>query len=126
MFDLDNLKKINDTKGHHAGDEIILAVANICRSAIRKADTACRFGGDEFVVAMPNTDPEHALQFAQRLHDRFNTELRQFSDGGISVTASIGVTSMVPEDRSYEDTLKRADRALYEAKSMGKNRIVSI
>ena len=126
MFDLDNLKKINDTKGHHAGDEIILAVANICRSAIRKADTACRFGGDEFVVAMPNTDPEHALKFARRLHDRFNTELRRFSDGGISVTASIGVTSMVPEDRSYEDTLKRADRALYEAKSMGKNRIVSI
>ncbi|ABR90772.1 diguanylate cyclase [Janthinobacterium sp. Marseille] len=125
IFDLDNLKKINDTKGHHAGDEIIQAVADICRSAIRKADTACRFGGDEFVIALPNTELEQAMQLAERLHDRFRKELSRFSVGDTVVTASIGVTSMVPEDRSYEDTLKRADRALYEAKSMGKDRIVS-
>ncbi|MES2025208.1 MAG: diguanylate cyclase [Pseudomonadota bacterium] len=125
IFDLDNLKKINDTKGHHAGDEIIQAVADICRSAIRKADTACRFGGDEFVIALPNTGLEQAMEFAKRLHDRFRKELSQFSVEGTVVTASIGVTTMAPEDRSYEDTLKRADRALYEAKSMGKDRIVS-
>ncbi len=125
IFDLDNLKKINDTKGHHAGDEIIQAVADICRSAIRKADTACRFGGDEFVIALPNTELEQAMQLAERLHDRFRQELSRFSVGDTVVTASIGVTSMVPEDRSYEDTLKRADRALYEAKSLGKDRIVS-
>lgn len=125
MFDLDNLKKINDTKGHHAGDEIIQAVANICRSAIRKTDAGYRFGGDEFVVALPNTGLEQAMQFVQRLHDRFRKELSRFSVEGTVVTASIGVTTMVPEDRSYEDTLKRADRALYEAKSMGKDRIVS-
>lgn len=125
MFDLDNLKKINDTKGHHAGDEIIQAVANICRSAIRKTDIACRFGGDEFVVALPNTGREQAMEFAKRLRDRFRQELSRFSVEGTIVTASIGVTTMSPEDRSYEDTLKRADRALYEAKSMGKDRIVS-
>lgn len=125
IFDLDNLKKINDTKGHHAGDEIIQAVANICRTALRKTDTACRFGGDEFVVALPNTDREHAMQFAQRLQDRFREELSRFSVEGTRVTASIGVTTIVPEDRSYADTLKRADRALYEAKSQGKDRIVS-
>ncbi|MFC7287215.1 GGDEF domain-containing protein [Herminiimonas glaciei] len=124
IFDLDNLKKINDTKGHLAGDEIIQAVANICRSAIRKADTACRFGGDEFVIAMPNTGLEQAMQLAERLHDRFRQELNRFSVEDTVVTASIGVTTMMPEDRSYEDTLKRADRALYEAKSMGKDRIV--
>lgn len=124
MFDLDNLKKINDTKGHHAGDEIIQAVANICRTTIRKADTACRFGGDEFVVALPNTGHEQAMQFAQRLHERIREELRQFSVEDTSVTASIGVTTMLTTDRSYEDTLKRADRALYDAKSLGKDRIV--
>ncbi|MNR89001.1 Response regulator PleD [compost metagenome] len=124
MFDLDNLKKINDTRGHHAGDEIILAVANICRTALRKADTSCRFGGDEFVVALPNTGPEQAMQFAERLQERFRQELSRFSVEGVVVTASIGVTTIVPEDRSYEDTLKRADRALYEAKSLGKDRIV--
>jgi two-component system cell cycle response regulator len=125
MFDLDNLKKINDTKGHHAGDEIIQAVADICRTELRKTDTACRFGGDEFVVALPNTGLEKAMQFAKRLQDRFRKELSRFSVDGTVVTASIGVTTMVPEDQSYEDTLKRADRALYKAKSMGKNRIVS-
>lgn len=126
LFDLDNLKKVNDTKGHHVGDEMIQVVANICRSALRATDFACRLGGDEFVVALPNTGREQAIQFAKRLHDRFRKELSRFSVEGTIVTASIGVTAMVPEDRSYEDTLQRADRALYEAKSMGKDRVVSV
>ena len=126
LFDLDNLKKVNDTKGHHVGDEMIQVVANICRSALRATDFACRVGGDEFVVALPNTGREQAIQFAKRLHDRFRKELSRFSVEGTIVTASIVVTTMLPEDRSYEDTLQRADRALYEAKSMGKDRIVSV
>lgn len=125
MFDLDNLKKINDTKGHHAGDELIQAVANICRSAIRVTDIACRFGGDEFVIALPNTGRDQAMQLVKRLHDRIRKELKQFSVEDTVVTASIGVTTIMPEDRSYEDALKRADHALYEAKRMGKDRIVS-
>jgi len=126
LFDLDNLKKINDTKGHHAGDEIIQAVANICRSTLRTTDFACRLGGDAFVVALPNTGREQAIQFAKRLHDCFRKELSRFSVDATVVTASIGVTTMVPEDRSYEDTPQRTDRALYEAKSMGKDRVVSV
>ena len=126
LFDLDNLKKVNDTKGHHVGDEMIQVVANICRSALRATDFACRLGGDEFVVVLPNTGREQAIQFAKRLHDRLRKELSRFSVEGTIVTASIGVTTMLPEDRSYEETLQRADRALYEAKSMGKDRIVSV
>ena len=126
LFDLDNLKKVNDTKGHHVGDEMIQVVANICRSALRASDFACRLGGDEFVVVLPNTGREQAIQFAKRLHDRLRKELSRFSVEGTIVTASIGVTTMLPEDRSYEDTLQRADGALYEAKSMGKDRIVSV
>jgi diguanylate cyclase (GGDEF)-like protein len=125
MFDLDNLKKINDSRGHHVGDEMILAVANICRSELRKTDTAYRLGGDEFVVALPNTGRERAVQFAARLHQSFRKELSRFSVGNTAVTVSIGVTTMVPADRSYEDTLKRADGALYEAKGLGKDRVVS-
>lgn len=125
MFDLDNFKKVNDTKGHHVGDEMLLAIADTCRSVLRKTDTACRFGGDEFVIALPNTEHEHALQFAQRLHEHIRTDLLQFPTGSSGVTASIGVTTMRPEDPSYEDALKRADCALYEAKSLGKNMIVS-
>ncbi|WP_065758324.1 GGDEF domain-containing protein [Pseudomonas defluvii] len=125
MLDLDGLKKINDTKGHHAGDEIIMAAANICRSVLRKTDTACRLGGDEFVLALPNTNHGQAVQFAKRLQACFRETLSRFSADGIAVTASIGVTTIAPDDRSYEDTLKRADRALYEAKAMGKDRVVS-
>lgn len=124
MFDLDGLKHINDTEGHHAGDETIKAVARTCRSVVRDADTLCRFGGDEFVVALPNTERDSAMRFAARLRDRLREDLGCFSAGGAPVTASIGVTTIMPDDHSYHDTLKRADRALYEAKSLGKNRVV--
>ena len=125
MFDLDNLKRINDSKGHHVGDDAIRAVANILRSTLRKTDCACRLGGDEFVVALPNTGYEQAIQFAKRIHDLSRKELSRFSVDSMIVTASIGVTTIVPEDRSYEDTIKRADLALYEAKNGGKDRMVS-
>ena len=125
MFDLDNLKAINDTRGHHVGDEIIRAVADICRSTLRKNDSGYRLGGDEFVVALPNTDREQAMLLARRLHECFRQELGRYSAEGVVVTASMGVTAIAAEDRSYEDTLKRADRALYDAKNLGKDRIVS-
>lgn len=126
MFDLDNFKSVNDTKGHHVGDEMILAVGDICRSLLRKTDTACRFGGDEFVIALPNTSPENALQFAKRLHKQIKVELSRFSAGESGVTASMGVATMAAEDGSYEDALKRADGALYEAKGRGKDRVVLV
>jgi len=125
MFDLDNLKKINDSQGHHVGDELILSAANICQTELRKTDTACRFGGDEFVLALPNTQHEQAVQLAIRLNQSIRTALSRFSVGDTCVTASIGVTTMIATDRSYEDTLKRADLALYEAKGLGKDRVIS-
>lgn len=124
MFDLDNFKKINDNNGHCEGDKAIQAVASICRSALRMTDFACRFGGDEFVVALPNTRQEQAIQLAKRMHDRFRKELSQFSVDGAAITASMGITTIAPEDCSYQDAIKRADQALYEAKSGGKDRIV--
>jgi len=126
MFDLDNLKKINDHHGHYVGDEMILTVANTCRSELRKTDIVCRFGGDEFVVCLPNTGPDQALQFAERLWASFRKELNRFSVGDVAATVSLGVATMLPEDRSYEDTIRRADGALYEAKARGKDRIVSV
>jgi diguanylate cyclase (GGDEF)-like protein len=126
MFDLDNLKKVNDTLGHYAGDEIIVAVSKVCRSELRKTDIACRFGGDEFVIGLPNIEIGQAVQFAHRLHECFNRELSRLCiDEGVSATVSIGVATMLPDDRSYEDTLKRADNAMYEAKRRGKNRVVA-
>ena len=77
------------------------------------------------MVALPNTEHEQAIQFAKRIHDSSKKELSQFSVDSSVVTVSIGVTVIVPEDRSYKDTIKRADLALYEAKNAGKDRIVS-
>ncbi|MDI9246423.1 GGDEF domain-containing protein [Marinobacter sp. CHS3-4] len=125
MFDLDNLKIINDLQGHHAGDEVIRAVADLCRFELRKTDTVCRFGGDEFVIALPNTDQEQAKGFAERLQALFRSELRRFSASGTAPTASMGVTTMESSDRSFEDVLRRADAALYAGKAQGKDRIVS-
>lgn len=125
MFDLDNLKKINDNKGHHVGDEAIRALANTFRLTLRKTDCACRIGGDEFIVALPNTGYEQAIQFAKRIHEHSKKELNRFSVNNLLVTVSIGVTTIIPEDRSYEDTIQRADLALYEAKNGGGNRIVT-
>ena len=126
MFDLDNLKKINDSRGHHVGDEVIRTLADTLRLTLRKSDCACRLGGDEFVVALPNTGIQQATQFAQRIQELSRAALSQFSVGEALVTASIGVTTILPEDRSYEDTIKRVDQALYKAKNEGKNTIVTV
>ena len=124
LLDLDNLKEINDKLGHHTGDKAIIAVANTCRSQLRKIDIACRLGGDEFVIILPETKLKHAILFANRLHDFFNAELSQFSINEKPTTVSIGVTTIIPSDKSYEDMLKRADDALYKAKNQGKNQVV--
>ncbi|WP_331774941.1 GGDEF domain-containing protein [Sulfurospirillum sp. 1612] len=123
IFDLDNLKQINDTLGHHAGDKAILAIADTCRKQLRSTDTAYRFGGDEFVVALPNTTLEEATHFATRMRECFYHEQRKLSLTGLYATASIGVSTMLMVDHSYEDALKRADHALYKAKQNGKNKV---
>ena len=92
---------------------------------LRVTDFACRFGGDEFVVVLPNTVYDQAIQLAENIHERFKEELIRFTADGVSVSASMGVIAIIPEDRSYEDSIKRADQALYQAKNGGRNRVVS-
>jgi len=124
MFDLDNLKLVNDAFGHHHGDELLKIVADICRSCVRKSDMICRYGGDEFVVVLPNIELDHALQFAERLRMSFQMKLLEYRVNDCSATASIGVTSIQITDKSYKDTLRRADRALYQAKENGRDQVV--
>lgn len=126
MFDLDNLKSVNDNLGHAAGDEVIKTVANICLTVIRKNDCICRFGGDEFIIALPNTQLPDTLQLAQRLQVLVRTALSQYTIGDTQVTVSIGATTISNEDHSYEEMIKRADFALYQAKNEGKDRIIVI
>lgn len=124
MIDIDFFKNVNDAHGHDAGDKILKQFASGISRNIRGIDLACRFGGEEFVVIMPETDMAIASLVAERI--RQHTETFSFDIGGgepVQVTASIGVTSLMGADDTPEAILKRADQALYRAKHEGRNRV---
>jgi two-component system cell cycle response regulator len=125
MADLDRFKQINDTYGHDGGDAVLREFANRLRRSVRGADLACRFGGEEFAIVMPDTGVEAARAVAERL--RQEVEREPFDIGGrpVSVTISIGVAQMLHIHDEATDLIKRADRALYEAKNGGRNRVVA-
>ena len=121
-MDLDNFKVINDTHGHQTGDAVLRLVADAMRSSVRQADVVGRLGGDEFAVLLPETDAQLADAAAKRLV----AGLRNVFKGTPSVTASIGVVSCTATDASTDDLLRRADQAMYDAKRMGKDRVVQV
>lgn len=125
LFDLDNLKQINDTWGHHAGDEMIQAAAEACRQTLRRTDVASRFGGDEFAIVLPSTSHEQAVLLAQRLQEVLRGALSGYQVGSARVSASVGVATLRADDASFEQVLRRADEALYRAKRQGKDQVVS-
>ncbi|NYT59657.1 GGDEF domain-containing protein [Alcaligenaceae bacterium] len=123
LCDLDHFKVINDSFGHHAGDMVLMECGNIIRRCIRKNDIAGRFGGEEFVVLMPNT----SLAGAARLADRIRAELADANfpamTGVHPVTASFGVAELLPNE-SLSDLFRRTDTMLYAAKKEGRNRVM--
>ena len=121
-MDLDNFKIINDTHGHQTGDAVLRLVADAMRSSVRHSDIVGRLGGDEFAVLMPETDAQVADAAAKRLV----AGLRNVFKGTPNVTASIGVVSCTATDASTDDLLRRADQAMYDAKKMGKDRVVQV
>ncbi|WP_312224030.1 PleD family two-component system response regulator [Rhizobium rhizoryzae] len=126
ITDIDRFKSVNDTYGHDAGDEILREFARRIRSTVRGADLACRYGGEEFVVVMPDTDAHSAASIAERL--RGIIEAAPFalpSGGSLQITASLGIASFTAGVETPEQLLKNADRALYEAKNSGRNRVVA-
>jgi diguanylate cyclase (GGDEF)-like protein len=122
ILDLDYFKKINDTYGHLAGDYVLKEVAKIIKSLIRKSDICGRFGGEEFVILLPNTKLSGAMKLAERIRKAIEEYDFDFNGKKINVTVSIGITSVGIND-SYESLIDRADEALYEAKQKGRNRV---
>ncbi|UNK36893.1 PleD family two-component system response regulator [Shinella sp. H4-D48] len=127
ITDIDRFKLVNDTYGHDAGDVVLREFASRVRSAVRGADLACRYGGEEFVLVMPDTTPEMAAGVAERLRAIVESEPFQIpgKDIALSVTASLGIAAMLPGGDTPDALLKRADTALYEAKRSGRNRVVA-
>lgn len=125
MCDLDHFKHINDTWGHAIGDGVLQHFANTLRAQLRAVDLAGRIGGEEFAVVLPDTDLERAHAFATRVQQRIADA--PFSAGGrrIPLTVSIGISTMHTLDADAELALIRSDRALYNAKQLGRNRIES-
>jgi diguanylate cyclase (GGDEF)-like protein/PAS domain S-box-containing protein len=122
MVDIDHFKRVNDTHGHEAGDEVLKAVAEALRSTARGADILARFGGEEFVLVLPDTSADMAVRIAERL--RLAIEAMSTDVGGhiIRVTASFGVAQRAPQE-SQPEVLERADAALYSSKKAGRNRV---
>jgi diguanylate cyclase (GGDEF)-like protein/PAS domain S-box-containing protein len=123
LFDVDHFKAINDRFGHAAGDEVLEEVGNIVRAELRIADTAGRLGGDEFCFVLPGTDHDEAARVADRVRERLSTLAFGMASGSpFSVTATFGVAESHP-DIDAKELMEAADRALYRAKSAGRNRV---
>jgi diguanylate cyclase (GGDEF)-like protein len=123
LLDLDHFKQINDTHGHGRGDEVLAAVAEVMRAAVREGDFVGRYGGEEFLILLPDTDRQGGLVLAEKVR----SAISQISLPAIdrAITASIGI-AVLPDDAIDADTLVRnADRALYAAKSNGRNRVAA-
>lgn len=127
VLDIDFFKSVNDTYGHDAGDEVLKEFAVRIRKCIRGIDLACRLGGEEFVVVMPETDASLAYTVAERLRQRVAGEPFVVNGGqkAIDVTVSIGMAAIEQGD-TMDNLLKRADQGLYAAKRDGRNRVVTI
>jgi len=126
VIDIDFFKAINDTHGHDAGDDVLRDFALRIKRSIRGIDLACRYGGEEFVIVMPETDMAVAAMVAERLRRRIAAEPFAIAQGSrtIPVTISIGIAALRGRDDTAAALLKRADQALYRAKRDGRNRVV--
>ena len=117
LLDLDRFKEINDSFGHAAGDVMLREVSQLLTSLARQGDTVARWGGEEFVIVLPETDVAGATRFAERLR----RTIEAHAVGEMQTSTSCGVATMLPDD-SVDDLLRAADQALYQAKSNGRNR----
>jgi diguanylate cyclase (GGDEF)-like protein len=124
VVDLDHFKKVNDTQGHPVGDVVLQGVAQQLQRALRASDVACRFGGEEFILILPECAKPAAAAKAEELCGRVRQLSFKEGGGALRVSASFGVASF-PSDASLPETLlELADAALYEAKRSGRDRVV--
>ncbi len=124
MLDLDHFKRVNDTYGHQAGDEVLRQTAAVVRKSVRSSDTVARYGGEEFIVVMPNTPLGGAASLSNRVRAALDAHVVEYEGNDIFVTMSVGVATFDPKSGiSAEDLVAAADGALYEAKEAGRNAV---
>jgi diguanylate cyclase (GGDEF)-like protein len=124
MLDLDHFKKVNDTHGHQAGDEVLRAVADRIRAEVRPADHVARYGGEEFAVILSETLGSGALAVAERICAAIAARPIALAEGAVPITVSIGVAAIPEDAESGEQIIAAADQSLYAAKNAGRNRAI--
>ena len=126
VVDVDHFKRLNDSRGHDAGDEVLRRLAEAFTASIRDSDIACRYGGEEFTLVLPDCDAKVAARKADRIRRRVEELVVPYGDAEIqNVTVSIGVATTGGDDGwSGRDLFRAADRALYAAKNAGRNRVI--
>ena len=124
MLDSDNLKHVNDTYGHDAGSSLLRQVANAVQSELRATDVPARYGGDEFIVLLPETPPKGAADVAERIRNAIALRPLAINGHSIQATVSVGIACYPEDGRTLDALAARADRALYQAKQEGRNRVV--
>jgi diguanylate cyclase len=126
LIDADHFKRVNDVHGHLCGDELLRQIARATTNSLRQADVLARFGGEEFIVFLPHTDPLGALDVAERIRDQVERLTMLWNGTSVSTTVSIGVAPLRPELPSLDWTIHEADTALYAAKAEGRNCVRSL
>ncbi len=123
LIDADHFKAVNDTHGHAAGDRTLKRIADICRSEVRETDVVGRFGGEEFIVLLPQTDAASAAVVAERIRKAMHDDAAHTD--AVHVTLSLGVAEVGPQASTFDTLLKLADEALYAAKRAGRDRVAT-
>ncbi|MBK1990040.1 diguanylate cyclase [Sphaerospermopsis aphanizomenoides BCCUSP55] len=124
LIDIDYFKKINDNYGHSIGDEIIIFMTKTVIAHLRTVDCFGRFGGEEFVALLPETDIQKAIIVAERIRVNIENQYIDVENKKVSITVSIGVSSYNLGDETIDTIIQRADQALYQAKNQGRNRVI--
>ncbi len=125
ILDADKFKLVNDTYGHAGGDEVLKALGEQCKNIIRKTDFIGRLGGEEFGICFPETELQNAYQVLDRLREHIASNSVYHEGKNIQFTVSIGLAQYSNADSSFASFLDRADKALYEAKETGRNKVIS-
>jgi diguanylate cyclase (GGDEF)-like protein len=126
IFDIDHFKQVNDGFGHQAGDEVLCQLADITVNTIRSTDLLGRYGGEEFILMLPEAGFDSAWRVAERLRQKIETHNFKYDQEKIKITISVGLSSLESPDTDLEDLISRADRSLYAAKDAGRNRVGDI
>jgi len=123
MVDIDHFKSINDTHGHQAGDYVLRKVAATLQAGLRKYDVVFRYGGEEFLIVLPNSNEMQAVLPLERVSRQISRMVLTFRGSSLSVSVSIGIATVLESDADETEAINRADQAMYKAKAEGRNKV---